>query len=181
MLTSQRLTIRFVSPFRKGGLTRLRQGLRTTGVLLLMSVAGACSPIDAGVPLDLGVAMGEITAYPVMCEVELEGGDCPLGRGLPLNWTTYKVYVDQQMVVANTRGGFVRKFNNCAVADRVNWQCARPDDSGTFGFSEGRYWESSKKASLWDEQWKRVIYVSVVDYTAHSDAFVTAKRKAALR
>jgi hypothetical protein len=157
-------------------------GLRAAGLVLLALSTTACSPVDAGVPLDLGALHAEITNYPVMCEVDLVAGDCPRGHGLPLNWTTYKVYVHEQMVIATPRAGGADKYTDCAVSDRQNWRCTADDYRRTFGFSNGRYWESSKDSgSPLDETWKRVIYVSVADYTAHAEAFEKANREANMR
>ena len=152
-------------------LTALERALRIGSALAIVLAAAACSPMDVGVPVDVGVLKDEITSYPVMCQVELVNGWCPRGQGLPLNWTTYKVYPDQQMVVSTSRGGSVDRLTNCAVGDRRNWKCTFDDRSGSIGFSDGRYWETTSPSSPLYEPWQRVIYVSPGDYVAHSRAF----------
>lgn len=40
--------------------------------------------------------------------------------------------------------GFLTKYDNCAVLSVDDWKCEYSDGSGSFGFSDGEYWELPK-------------------------------------
>jgi hypothetical protein len=147
------------------------QALRACASIVVIAVFStvACSPMDAGVPVDFGVLQGEITNYPVKCEVDLVSYRCPMGQGLPLNPTTYKVYVKEQMVVGTT-AGFVSKFTRCAIASRSSWACEWETDEGKFGFREGQFFDTSE-SELMQEEWRRVFYVSPPEYLEYRNTF----------
>jgi hypothetical protein len=157
----------------RGGGTFIFSVCRFLAVISLVGLNG-CSPVDVGIPIDFGVFKGEITKYSVMCEVELVAGDCPRGMGLPLNPTTYAIYLEQQMVTGTT-AGFVSKYTDCAIGDRKNWSCLWEPGGAKFGFTDGRFFDFSEPSDDFKE-WKRVIHVSRSEYPAHSRAFVGVKR-----
>ncbi len=82
-----------------------------------------------------------ITAYPVLCEKEkfTSQGEC--GRGTPLNRTTYQIDKTKQEVFSWMPGlGLeTNRYTKCAVLSVNQWSCKYDDGSGTFGFSEGKY------------------------------------------
>ena len=59
------------------------------------------------------------------------------------NKSVYKVFPKTQEVVHWYPGfsGSLMKYTKCAIASVGNWQCTYNDGSGSFGYSNGKYWE----------------------------------------
>src|SRR4051812_11281367 len=148
-------------------------------VVMLALFGSGCSggTSTTGVPVDLGVSQGEIIEYPVLCEVDLVNGDCPLGEGRPMYWTTFKVFVDKQMVAAETIGGLKSRYTKCAVVSRSSWECTDDDNTETLGFSDGQFWRRSHEEGIVTEESRRMIYVDALKWVAHEQAFVGALKE----
>ncbi len=81
----------------------------------------------------------DIKAYSATCKDEVKLNICN-NPEYASNITTYSVNVGQQYVITSA-GGYVSKYTKCAIKDRNNWQCSFNDNSGNFGFAEGRYFD----------------------------------------
>lgn len=57
---------------------------------------------------------------------------------LPLNPATYRIGTD---IVVSEIAGFLRKHKNCKILSDDDWECRYEDNSGSFGFRNGQYWE----------------------------------------
>jgi hypothetical protein len=57
---------------------------------------------------------------------------------LPLNQTTYRVG-DNEVVGKTTQ--FLKKYTNCIVLTKNDWECRYSDGPSTFGVRAGIYWE----------------------------------------
>lgn len=88
-----------------------------------------------------------ITSYPARCTVEMTNGVCPKGKAVALNPTTFTVLRDQEAVVADLTGSLTR-YTSCTIANTSNWKCSYNDASGTFGFTNGKYWENVNPSSV---------------------------------
>jgi hypothetical protein len=113
---------------------------------------------------DWGFLTSEITSYSVQCKEKLELGSCkePL---VVLNPTTYKVSSGEQEVLYWIEGvGGIDRLIKCAVKDRKNWSCKYNDESGEFGFTDGRFWEVVLNSSISQEELEKIYYVSRFEY-----------------
>lgn len=98
--------------------------------------------------IDYGFLKSEITAYITVCTKAGQGDKClqeeALGR------LTFKVYPEQQTVIANGNGYKIMDYGDanighlkdCVVIDLKNWNC---DDgnSGRIGFTNGNFFDTS--------------------------------------
>ena len=83
---------------------------------------------------------GEITNYSI--------APCPECRTgmMTLNPTVYRPSSARQEVVSWMPGfQSVDRYTNCAVVDRENWQCTYDDNSGTIGFTGGKFWHDDEE------------------------------------
>lgn len=89
------------------------------------------------------ISVNEITAYPVLCEKDkfLKTGDC--GNATPLNRTTYRVDKEKQQVLSwmPSVDPETKRYSKCAILSVSQWSCTYDDDSGKFGFSDGKYFQ----------------------------------------
>lgn len=85
----------------------------------------------------------EISQYPVLCEKEklTSIGEC--GNGTALGQTTYRVDHIKQEVISWMPGASLEtnRYTKCAILNINQWSCRYDDESGTFGFSEGKYYQ----------------------------------------
>ena len=95
----------------------------------------------------------EVTVYPLICSGLIQEGKCK-GYLITGNKSAYKIFPERQTVVHlyPNISPEPMKFTNCAVANSQNWKCTYDDGSGSFGFREGIYWQSSP--------YEKIIYVS---------------------
>jgi hypothetical protein len=97
--------------------------------------------------IDWGFINSEITAYPISCTSQLSIYDsaCNGKIFVAMNPITYKVYADQQYVVASQEGSTIVRLNDCAIKDRQNWNCTEKKDYNSFqlGFTDGKYFDTA--------------------------------------
>ena len=92
----------------------------------------------------------EVTVYPLICteydlyEGEIVRGKC-FGKWIAGNRSVFRVFSERQIVVRRRPDISLDpiKYTNCVVASSKDWKCTHDDGSGSFGFREGKYWESS--------------------------------------
>lgn len=84
----------------------------------------------------------EITSYPAICESRDASEKCT--KYTPLNKTTYVIDFKNQKVVSympEMDNVPANKYNDCAIVNLENWSCKFNDNSGTFGFSNGKFFD----------------------------------------
>ena len=103
-------------------------------VVLLLSISNASQADEANV----------VTEYTIACyEGELVGDECVGGYWLTNQQVKYRVLIEQQIVVSWFPGLLEWrspvKHTNCAIASLDNWTCRYYENSGNFGFRNGKY------------------------------------------
>ena len=115
-----------------------------------------------------------ITQYPARCTVEMTNGVCPKAKAVALNPTTFTVLRDEQVVVADLIGSLTR-YTNCAIVNTSSWKCSYNDSSGTFGFTNGNYWEDVNPSSVskkYMDDSRRYFYVSKAEHERFLREFI---------
>jgi hypothetical protein len=105
---------------------------RLCSLITLALLLASCSPKD------------EVTVYPLICSNHKGGsgyikdGACD-GEWITGNSFVYKVIPERQEIVHI--GTFKNRYTDCVVTDVDNWKCTKNDGSGSFGFTDGQYWD----------------------------------------
>jgi hypothetical protein len=90
---------------------------------------------------DINGEKGGIKVYSALTVVDRNSS---LHRGVILPAlqanSVYEYRVSETFVV-NKIGDSVNKFEDCEIFDESNWSCTYSDDSATFGFRSGEYFE----------------------------------------
>lgn len=95
--------------------------------------------------IDFSFLKGEIIAYSLECEVKPEYNSCPGKTLFVLRAHYYKPNVERQEVLSWTEGFAPDRLTKCAVVNRTNWKCDFNDESSTFGFENGNYFNYPKE------------------------------------
>lgn len=127
-------------------------GLLPTGIYYLY----------AGV--DYGFLNSKISSFPARCVTSMDNKDCKYKTKID-DVAVYKVFPEQQRVVAQYMIGATIRYDKCTIIDRGNWECSINEQ--TFGFAGGEYWEipennSVKYVSKW--QWSRLLTPQKPDF-----------------
>lgn len=98
---------------------------------------------------DFSFIKGTITAYPVFCKSAIYNYETCEDINYTLYRTVYKVNTDRQEVIV-WRPGLkgVDRYAQCAIQNRKNWNCSYDDKSGTFGFTDGKYFSTLQNYPL---------------------------------
>lgn len=70
----------------------------------------------------------EYSTYSVVCEAVSEEGHCTLKGEAPGPITTYRADKETKTVIYWQEGGAPWKYENCAVANALNWSCVSGND-----------------------------------------------------
>jgi len=104
--------------------------------------------------IDWGFLNSEITAYPISC-IPSESGyssdsECNGKIFVAMTPITYKVYADQQYVVASQEESSIVRLSDCAIKDRQNWNCTEKNGYYTsqLGFTDGKYFDTSDSSDI---------------------------------
>src|SRR5262249_48971753 len=127
--------------FRKAGFLESLTPMVFVAVLVIVVISLALEGFDFGFMRD------EITKYGLYCITPSSEMPCS-----DSNWlrqeppVTFKVLVDQQVVIAISGDEAPERLKNCAVVSRTNWKCEQ-FTGRDFGFQNGQYWEISPRAT----------------------------------
>ena len=123
--------------------------------------------------IDWGFLNSEITEYSATCNDVVVNNHCD-SLAYTATPQVYKVSIERQQVLswlATDKGETLQTFKDCSVVDRENWKCTYSDDSGTFGFEDGKYhdWSTSDQLAKSDpffqsEVFAKIYYISKLDY-----------------
>ncbi len=103
----------------------------------------------------------DVSEYPVLCEKEKYASSGECGSGTALSQTTYRVDYTKQEVISWMPGTGLEtnRYTKCAILNINQWSCRYDDESGTFGFSEGRYYQIPtiipNKIYVTREEWEK--------------------------
>ena len=127
--------------FRKAGFLESSILMVPVAILVMLAITVALEVFDFGFMRD------EITAYGLTCNapsVEKPCSESDLVRMEPP--VTYKVLIDQQVVILILPDLPPRRLKDCVVVSRTDWKCDSIDGRD-FGFQGGQFWEESPNAT----------------------------------
>jgi len=92
--------------------------------------------------IDWGFLDNTATVYMVECKVDASNNYCS-APGKASGTVVYKVYPEQHAVVQQMSGIGPTRFPDCAIVDRLNWECKYlgNDDGSHFGLTNGVFSE----------------------------------------
>ena len=114
--------------------------MRILAWLVGVPALAACALVLWLVP-DWSFLKGEVTVYSARCRVDVVDNFCadPLFTVGP---ETFRVSEDRQEVLSRRDGFPPSRLTECAVVDRLNWQCKYSDGSAQLGFTDGTYFSN---------------------------------------
>jgi hypothetical protein len=133
-----------VDPKPSGPIERVVVGLVRTAFGIAIAIGAARYLVY---PIDWGFMRDEITKYGLYCNTPSGEMPCSDSQVVRLEPVTFKVFVDQQVVIETSENQAPEHLKNCAVLSRTTWKCQQ-FPGRDFGFQEGRYWEISPDAKL---------------------------------
>jgi hypothetical protein len=84
----------------------------------------------------------DLTVYPIECEKRITENYCA-ETSKPLDVMIFRISrVEEEISLWKKDSDTpVAKYKGCMIRSYYNWRCEGSDDSKTFGFDKGKYWE----------------------------------------
>lgn len=92
--------------------------------------------------LDWSFLTKDLIVYPAECERKITEDYCT-ESGKPLDIMIFRISRTEEEISLWEKDSDtpIAEYKGCTMRSYYNWYCKEPDDSKTFGFDKGKYWE----------------------------------------